>query len=173
MLDLDLTTLAVRADSISPYLVATYVEAASVVLEKLHTVPPHQANYTWHQDATARNGVLTWLEVDDRTRRTHGNNKDATEYGAYAVAIAAMTARGYRLLGRLHQGSGADYYMVKDGEPEENYIKLEVSGIFSNGDLFARLREKIEQGGGGNLRRPGVAVVVKFQQPAVAVGGWS
>ena len=72
---------------------------------------------------------------------------------------------------RTRQGSGCDYLMVPHGEPENDFFKLKVSGT-GEGNLISRLKEKVEQGKGGDLQRPGMAVVVGFKATRILVEAW-
>jgi hypothetical protein len=45
--------------------------------------------------------------------------------------------------------------------------KLEVSGIFDNGNLNLRVREKVEQLEKGKLKKPGIAHVTAFNQELI------
>ena len=73
---------------------------------------------------------------------------------------------------RTWQGSGCDYLMVRRGEPENDFYKLEVSGT-GEGNLASRLKEKVAQGRGGDLDRPGAAVVVGFQEAKIFMEDWT
>ena len=172
MADLDLTTLHARC-SLSPALVGALVEAASVVMAAHHLAPPPPTPMRWVEEDQEQVARIIWTAPDERAKASHSNNKDATEDAACAVAIAAMQELGFRVVKRAFHGSGADYLMVKSGEPDNDFIKLEVSGIFQGGDLRKRLRVKIDQVGGGQLNRPGRAVVVQFEEPAIAIGRWA
>lgn len=172
MPDLDLTTLHQRC-RLSPALVSSLVEAASVVLGAHHQAPPPPTALGWVEDELTQPASLHWEAPEPRAKDSHANNKDATEDAACAIAIGAMEALGYRVVRRAIHGSGADYLMIREGEPENDFLKLEVSGIFQGGDIRKRLREKIEQVGGGSLDRPGRAVVVQFESPTVAIGRWA
>lgn len=57
--------------------------------------------------------------------------------------------------------------MSRHGEPPNDFFKLEVSGVARGEALAARLAEKVEQVQGGDLNRPGVAVVVGFEAATV------
>lgn len=115
--------------------------------------------------------VLAWAEPTEQQRQSHQNEKDGPEDGACAVAIAAVHHLGYTVVRRTRQKSGCDYLMVPHGEPENDFLKLEVSGT-GDGNLASRLREKVEQGEGGDLQRPGMAVVVGFKAARILVEAW-
>jgi hypothetical protein len=141
------------------------------MLDLHHPVPPPTAGNL------VRGGAATpveihWREPTDQQRETHANEKDAAEDGGAAVAIATVQALGYVVVRRTRQGSGCDYLMVRDGEPENDFHKLEVSGT-GGGDLSARLKEKVEQAKAGDLDRPGAAVVVGFKAARILMEEWT
>jgi len=69
---------------------------------------------------------------------------------------------------RAHHGSGSDFLMVEEGETDEQFVRLEVSGVGQGESrLVSRLRNKVRQLEEGNLRRPGVAAVVGFEAATV------
>ncbi len=144
-------------------------DAATVMLNKFHPEPPPPTVMAVVHDGAASTMHLTWTAPAARTQEDHANEKDATEHGAYAIAIAAVHHRGYRVCRRTHQGSGADLLMVRDGEPQNDFVKLEVSGIARDGSVTARLKEKVAEVRGGDLRRPGVAAVVRFKAAGVTM----
>lgn len=59
--------------------------------------------------------------------------------------------------------------MVPHGEPDNDYVKLEVSGIARGSSGEGRLATKMDQVGGGDLDRPGVALVVGLEAAAILV----
>jgi hypothetical protein len=143
--------------------VANHVDAASVMLHKFHA-PPAQGLL---DDNGAASGIqVEWNAPDELLLSTHANELDATEDGAYAVAFATMLSKGFVVRRRAHHGSGSDYLMTRAGEPDNDFWKLEVSGVARPRDttaLRARLNAKLSQLGRGDLARPGVAVVVGFE----------
>lgn len=168
---IDLTTL----ESICPlsrYLLGAYVEAAQVMLSDFHAVPPPPTPVRWYDESEEAQAALQWSEPDNAARRSHANTKDATEHGAYAVAIAAAHLLGFMVKHRALNESGCDFMMFRRGGNQEEHFMLEVSGIRRGGNVQARLREKVTQGSGGKTARPGMAVVVQFEQPAVALKRW-
>lgn len=171
MPDLDLTTPPMSS-ALSPGTVAFQREAASVALDACHGhVPVEGIWYEVGDDPLAHPFRLNWAPATEQMRASHANETDCTEDGAYAVAIAAMEALGFRIQTRAKHRSGADYVMVPAGASEEEFLKLEVSGIRRGGDWMGRLRIKMTQVRKG-LELPGRAVVVHFEQPRVAVGGF-
>lgn len=169
MPDLDLTQPTLST-SLSPGTVAFQREAASVALDACHTAAPVVAIWLEAGRVPAEHIFqLNWAPATDQMRGSHDNDTDATEDGAYAVAIVAMEASGFRVFARAKQRSGADYLMAPVDASEEEFLKLEISGIRRDGDWAARLKAKTAQVRKG-LQRPGCAVVVHFAEPRVAVG---
>ncbi len=170
-MDLDLTALPRTITQLSELRVASYAEAASVMLDRFHRAPPPPTPAQVIHDADARDACVHWHEPDDRQRSSHANDIDAPEEGAYALAFAAVTALGYVVRCRARHGSGSDWVLTRAGEPDNDYWKLEVSGIAArdDGEFRARLQKKLGQVAGGDLRRPGLAVVVRFSEVVVAI----
>jgi hypothetical protein len=171
MPDLDLTH-PLLSPALSPGTVAFQREAASVALDACHGAAPVAGG--WHVGGLvpAEHAFqLNWAPATEQMRASHANDTDATEDGAYAIAIAAMEASGFRVFARAKQRSGADYLMAPVGGSDEEFLKLEVSGIWRDGDWGARLRVKTMQVRKG-IQRPGCAMVVHFAEPRVAVGSF-
>jgi hypothetical protein len=57
----------------------------------------------------------------------------------------------------------------RDDEPADDVVRLEVSGIVGFANAKTRLRKKVEELQRGNLKRPGVAMVVTFQGTPVRI----
>jgi hypothetical protein len=141
------------------------VDAARVMLDKFH-VSPRTFEITWlemmHMD-------LEWAAPQEVHRQTHANELDATETGAYGLAFATVHEGDYIVQRRAHHGSGSDYLLTRKGEPDNDFVRLEVSGLAGGGGLRSRLRDKVTQLGNGDLQRPGLAVVVGFEAAEVCV----
>lgn len=152
-------------------------EAASAILWRFHDVSKGACG-AWTRrgsgEASTIEVELLWEEATPDVLETHNNEKDATEYAAYAVAFAVAGAMGFKIIGRTHQGSRVDWVMVREGEPANDYYKLEVSGIARVGGegLASRLREKVGQGRGGDWKRPGVAIVARFEDVEILSEAW-
>jgi hypothetical protein len=168
---IDLTRLA-DVSRLSPAVLASLAEAASVMLDVYHPAPPPPTAGNLVQGSVARPVDITWEAPAQQQRETHANEKDAAEDGGAAIAIAAVRALGYVVVRRTRQGSGCDYLMVREGEPENDFHKLEVSGTGA-GNLSSRLKEKVAQGKAGDLDRPGAAVVVGFKAARILVEEWT
>lgn len=160
----DLTTLA----SICPLpsgLQQCWTESASVMLSKRHSSP---ALTELLRDGEAATAVLIWSAAAPQMADGYGYMRETIADGAYAVATVAVHVMDrYVVKRRLHQGSGADLYMVREGDPEEEFVKLEVSGSDADESLGGRLNKKVNQARGGNISRPSVAVVVGYIRPQV------
>jgi hypothetical protein len=167
---LDLTRFD-EISNLSPTVVAYLAEAASVMLDRYHPAPPPPTPGVLVRSAEEVPLSLAWPEPTNQQRESHQNEKDAPEDGACAVAIATVHELGYAVVRRTRQGSGCDYLMVPKGEPENDFLKLEVSGT-GDGNLASRLKEKVAQGKGGDLQRPGMAIVVSFKAVRVLVEEW-
>lgn len=171
MIILDVRNLEPYTSFQSPVLSAI-VEAASVMLSRFRGQPPTPG--TWKRDGEAEDVSLLWEQSSADAQAAQANEKDATEDGAYAVAIAAADHLGFRVVGRVHQGSGADWVMVPKGEPTNDYYKLEVSGIarINAEKPESRLRSKVDQGQGGDFNRPGIAAVARFEDALILTEAW-
>ncbi len=161
--ELIISNLAER-HRLSRSLLNSYLEAFTVVLESLSKLSPVEV--TMIMDEQEVQFVLAWEKPGDSILRSFANAKDATEYGAYALAFASLDAlENYEVVHRAHQGSGADFLLLKRGDDnDENVIRLEVSGILNQGNVRNRLQVKVTQLQNGNLKRPGIALVAAFNQ---------
>jgi hypothetical protein len=145
--------------------VENMVDACRVMLDKFHG-SPRTFEITW---SGPRHLDLEWSTPQDIHRQTHANEHDATEAGAYGLAFATVHEGDYVVRRRAHHGSGSDYLLSKRGEPDNDFVRLEVSGIARGEGLTARLRDKVAQLRNGDLPRPGLAVVVGFEAAKVFV----
>src|SRR4051812_9126149 len=105
------------------------------------------------------------------------NADDATQNGAYAVALAALEAEpGLVAVSRAETLTGADYYLGESGNPSgeddlERAFRLEVSGVDkgTRGVMHQRLKQKVDQARRGHSSLPAYACVVGFQACYVAM----
>ena len=58
---------------------------------------------------------------------------------------------------------------VENGEPDNDFVRLEVSGIARGHGLAGRLQVKVSQLARVDLERPGLAVVVGFEAAQIHV----
>ncbi len=140
------------------------------MLDRFHAPP---TCFDVHSDALGSPSVsaltLSWREPDQIAVQSHANENDAIEAGAYAVAFVTVLESGFVVQRRAHHGSGADYLLSRRGEPGNDYIRLEVSGVARGDRLDSRLRTKVAQLQRGNLGRPGLALVVGFERARVSM----
>ncbi len=140
------------------------------MLCRFHLPPPPPTSLTVQRERESLPATISWNAPTQEMIEGYGNIKDATEDGACALAIAAVYATDrFIVKRRLQQGSGADFMMVKEGEADESFTKLEVSGMATLHSAQTRLRQKIAQVSSGTVQRPGVAVVVKFPNPLITM----
>ena len=92
--DANLMELARRC-TLSPVLIRMWIEAATVMLFKFHRAPPPRTRLSLHWDERRCSLHLDWSQPHRQALESHANEKDATEAGAYAVAIAAADHDGY------------------------------------------------------------------------------
>lgn len=152
-----------------PSLVEANAQAAEVCFDRHHGSPLTLLVHV--DDAKPRAFTLSWHAVSDRQGRSHANALNATEDGAYAVAIAIIReTHNVHAYSRADHLTGSDYYAVAPGATDlEDALRLEVSGI-DRGDLTAvnrRVREKVDQLLGGVSNLPGIACVVGFECAAI------
>jgi hypothetical protein len=163
-LELDLRTR--RCPNLSGAHVLALVEAATVVLGEFHASA--QVDGSYEHGAERATACLRWDPPTEAVRSSNANATDATEQGAYAVALAVVLQTGFNVVRRAETGTGADWLLARTEEPE-SFVRLEVSGMARTGDLPARLREKVDQ-----LRSAaddgGVAIVVGFEVARIMRG---
>ncbi|MBL8973925.1 MAG: hypothetical protein JNK56_25260 [Myxococcales bacterium] len=147
---------------LSRALLASHSEAAAVMLDRFHTSP---AEGTLSVHGLERHLTMQWSTPTGPQHAAHANTLDATEHGAYAVAFAVVhAAQRYVVVRRAEHGTGADFLLVREGDPEREFIALEVSGIARSTSGFkSRLEAKLQQ------VHHGLAVVVCFEDAAVAL----
>ena len=144
----------------------SYTEAARVCLDRHHSPP---TDFCLHKGDASLEAITQWSLTDKRTRRAWSNETDATENGAYALALAAVDLMDDMVaVHRAETKTGADYYISpKDSESDdlEDCFRLEVSGVDRGpeGTVVQRLREKLGQAARGNSNLPAVASVVGFR----------
>lgn len=168
--------LAARHPGISAGVGLSYEEAARVCLDRHHTPP---TAFTVRDNGTESEADASWVGADIALRRAWANDIDATEAGAYALAVAAIELRrGLIAVRRAETRTGADYYVDDpNASPDdlESAIRLEVSGT-SDGDagvIESRLKQKLNQTSKGDSNLPAMAVVVGFAQRRIVAADLS
>ena len=177
MIELDVRDLTAISRA-TPGQCGSRSEAASVMMWRFHVAPRTKGE--WVQDALVpvledRVEVeIVWDEPTPRTLEAHLNENKNVERAAEAVAIAIAHHLGFTVLGEIEQGSGSDWLMHPKGEHEGDFYKLEVSGIIraKSESPARRLRKKVAQGRAGERDRPGMAVVVRFEDMLIVSETW-
>lgn len=171
-LPLPISDMASRHPGLTPSLAGAYLEAGRVCLDRHHISPIDFELREEHASTAAR---VEWQPADDRCRAAFANEIDATEFGAYLVALASVeVTKGLVAISRSETGTGADYYLSASGSPLEDLettFRLEASGT-DRGDtstVARRLRQKVNQTNEGNSDLPAIAVVVGFQAQLVMI----
>lgn len=174
---LPISDLSTRHIGLTKALAESYHEAARVCLDRHHTPP---TNFSIHNASAETTATVDWEPADERCRGAHANEIDATEWGAYACALAsAELTHGLVAIRRAETRTGADYYLGEPGsqlDDLENCLRLEVSGTDkgTSTDVETRLLEKLSQASRGQSNLPAIATVVGFKAQKIAtrrVGG--
>ncbi len=160
--------------AVTELLAGSLCEAAAVCLFRCE----HDASNTRLHLHLARSRIsagstrLEWQAPSERLLRARADLVRATEDGACAVAMLAVTGNTeFEVVSQSQRGTGADYWLgPKSCQPFEagRSARLEVSGILkgSETDLEKRVREKKERfkrRPGGNIRT--MICVVEFGTP--------
>lgn len=162
---LQFANLSERHFGVTPGIAAAYAEAATICLGRHHSSPQ---KVLLQDDAGDRQSIAEWQAPDKRTQDGWANKDDATEFGAYGLALAAVElTRGVVAVRRAETRTGADYYLNSPGAPADDIeasLRLEVSGTDEGNDtvIQSRLRQKLEQATVGNCNLPAIATVVGF-----------
>ena len=162
---LQFANLSERHFGVTPGIAAAFAEAVTVCLARHHSSPQRVLlqDCIGHQQSIAE-----WQTLDRRTLDGWANKDDATEYGAYGLALAAVElTRGVVAVRRAETRTGVDYYL---GDPQvpaddlEASLRLEVSGTDEGTEAIiqSRLRQKLEQAATGTSNLPAIATVVGF-----------
>ncbi len=165
MSELNFLDLSERHIGVTKAIAHGYGEAARVCLDRHHSSP---VTFQLIDRSESTEAGAMWPAVDARTKSAWNNTTDATEDGAYALALAAVEhSRGLVAVRRAETRTGADYYI---GSPDaqildlEESFRLEVSGV-DTGNISmikTRLKQKLTQAVAGNSNLPAIACVVGF-----------
>jgi hypothetical protein len=148
---------------------ASFAEAASYCLHLNQHSNPVQLSLTGDVSAS---GAFRWSDIDERHSKTWADTQEATEYGAYGVAIViAARITGIPYVERAAKPTGIDYWLG-DGSDEDGVFQrtaqLEVSGILNGDeiDIRARLNAKLLQTKRSDQTcLPAYAGIVEFGSP--------
>ncbi len=150
---------------------AQLAQAAAVCLENRE----HTSGVTLHLfGLKVAECLMEWPPVDDRARRSHADLQEATERGAYGIAILIVCDfTGMVVVERSAKGLGFDYWLGHEDDDElfVGKARLEVSGILSGSrsQTQARVRQKKEQMKPSDRLAPGYVAVVEFGTPIACV----
>lgn len=118
--------------------------------------------------------LTRWPAVTEQMRRTYNDIPEATEEGAYGLAILVVRAiTRLTVVERSAKGTGFDYWLGEDtGYPFQNKARLEVSGMLHGtaSQVNARVRQKENQTRlSDKSRLPAYVVVVEYGEPQARV----
>lgn len=170
--NLPISDLAERHQGVTQAIGESFTEAARVCLDRHHQSP---IAFTIDDSGVATSAIVDWETADEKTRGAHANETDATEWGAYACALATSElARGLFAIRRAETQTGADYYLAPAGtglDDLEKCFRLEVSGTDkgTSKDVEVRLLQKVAQARSGQSNLPALATVVGFKAQKIAV----
>ena len=114
---------------------------------------------------------LAWRPVDDQQRRCYADMQEATEWGAYAVAILVVKEVTAKVvIQRSKKGTGFDYWLGDDDSDDDPFVglsRLEVSGILTGttSQIDSRMKQKKEQIAPTDHVASGLVAVVEFGTP--------
>lgn len=114
--------------------------------------------------------LLLWPEVTEQMRRTYNDLQEATEDGAYGIAILLVGwLTGFTVVERSRKGTGIDYWLGPESDPPfQNKARLEVSGILEGTDtqITARLNSKKKQSErSADTGMPAYIVIIEYSRP--------
>lgn len=142
-------------------------QAAAVCLENRE----HKSGVTFHlAGVKTAQFPMEWPPVNGQARRSHNDLQEATERGAYGIAILIVCdLTGKVVVERSAKGLGFDYWLGDEDDDElfVGKVRLEVSGILSGSFSQAqtRVRQKREQMKPSAHLAPGYVAVVEFGTP--------
>ncbi len=170
-----LRNMAPRHPGLTASLAEHQSEAAGVCLSRFHALPPSRLKV--QAPANDREYELIWRFPTHTQLAANANEDDATEAGAYAVALASVDAHlGLVTVGRTYRRSGADWHLRPYPVLEhmfdidrDDVVRLEVSGVSDDND--AKMRERVRVKRAQAAARPGAALVavVGFRSPRVLI----
>jgi hypothetical protein len=168
---INLTLLADGMPGLTPACGTTLAEAAAVCLEDRN----HQVGVKLRLNGMNVDVFqLEWSSVDEQQRRCYNDLQEATEWGAYGVAILVVKElTGKVVIERSKKGPGFDYWLGEDDDDLLFYGKarLEVSGLLSGspGEILTRVKQKKNQIKASDHLAPGYVAIVEFGEPTAHV----
>ena len=175
---IDLADFTVVGPNLHPAAAAHFGASASVCL-RLHRARG-QIGLRLVHSSTELSWKLKTLRVTKAMRATYADLQDATEHGAYGIALLAAGRRlGATLAQRAYKGPGFDFFLqppggtsaVDDDDIFAGKWALEVSGSLRGGrkEVHARLREKRSQVASASADRPALVAIVEFSEPSTTL----
>jgi hypothetical protein len=154
---------------LSPTYGSFLAEAASYCLKlKKHLSPV----FLHVSGIEQRRADLQWNDAGESFDTTYADLQEATEYGAYGLALAvAVTLTDIPYIERSAKGTGIDYWLshgVDERGIFQRAARLEVSGILEgdDGTISARLNKKLAQTKrSDNTSLPAYVAIVEFGFP--------
>lgn len=172
-LALNLADLSVGMPGLTPIRGKFMAEAASVCLA--HCGHPVEVNLSVSGHFTDVS-LLQRLDVDKQMENTYRDIQEATEHGAYGVAIlGTCRLSGSVVVERSAKGTGFDYWLAKsDDENAPPFVgvqRLEISGILKGDDVkvTSRTAIKSEQVTPSNSVGPAFISIVEFSGPELRI----
>lgn len=166
--DMHLSENALTAVGLSPGMGKYMAEAACVCLES----NGHQSGVILSVDGDYQHTyAVNWSWLPPPIHEKWGDADEATEFGAYAVAVLVVTDLAQlSVVRRSRKGTGFDFWLGPPDSDEPLFQKkqcLEVSGIHSGDDtaVRARLSAKHRQVQQGSGQIPGYVAIVEFGSP--------
>lgn len=119
---------------------------------------------------------LIWdSEITTQMRVSWADSDENTEFAACGIAFLVVQAlTDYVVIERARKGTGFDYWLAdkRSPRPFQRSARLEVSGIGkadTEGEIRARVNDKIKQIERVKAKLPAYVVVVEFSRPIVQV----
>jgi hypothetical protein len=117
--------------------------------------------------------ALFFCSVDATRRATWNDQEEATEQGAYGVALLLLhEIEGQTVITRSRKGTGFDYWVGKnEGALFQQKARLEVSGIRRGGSAIVerRVRQKTQQAGPGRGGIQTYVAIIEYSAPLARV----
>lgn len=131
-------------------------------------------------DTSNHDMSLRVLRITRAIRASCNDMEEATEYGAYGVALLAVArVVGATFAERSYKGPGYDFHLLPPGaaqpaDPDDifgNKWALEVSGTLAGGttEARARMRKKRKQVAEAKKAQPTLVAIVEFSEPAAII----
>jgi len=118
---------------------------------------------------------LTWDQLSEKHHLTCADIQEATEFGAYGVAILLVReTKGKSVVQRAAKGPGFDFWVGDEEDQElpfQGLTRLEVSGILKGDDtsIRARVNQKKKQVIPSDGGSPAIIAVVDFGIPLTRI----